>query len=608
MLIARRKGTWGLTMLCVPVAPVLAACNRPGTPPSAAARLLCLGDGGRIDTIDPTFQWSEVHGAEYYIVEVNRVSTGRAVGGRLVEGTRYTPDQSLYLGERYECRITPGNDSGLGPESETAEFEVAADIRPGAPILIDLDTTLGDGEVARRSRIRLNWRSRGSEVPTQERSCDLSEDCEGYLVGGDFYQLEIEQGGGGLAMSTYVETFEIDPRFGWHLDLSDTEETEDWSLSPRLHIQCDSSYSWRVRQLRAEIRELADRPSEFPEPSVWAEGMANSSAWSETWVFHVRLRPTGSSLQTWPNEDAEISGGRLTWEPPTGAPAGTTYQYQISDLPNVTGEDFTTDETRSVDLNPDHYLSGLTLVTGERYFWRVRAASVLGNCGGPWSPVRSFIWAGPRIEGAAMPPPSPVCVEEPCAAPTPTLRPIWTPTVLPVQTGVIGTAVVCRTGPDEVYPPLLRLEEGQEVQLRARDHLLEWVEIEALEESVDPCWVEPEQLGMPQSVDLTHLPVSVGVVTPPPSGIEINFNADECSIERGACTTIRWQMRGATTVTVLGESVEPSEAQEVCPDETTGYVLEAENVIEEDSAFLEIEVTEPRDDLGCIEGPNDPCP
>ncbi len=101
-----------------------------------------------------------------------------------------------------------------------------------------------------------------------------------------------------------------------------------------------------------------------------------------------------------------------------------------------------------------------------------------------------------------------------------------------------------------------------------------------------------------------------GTATPDPSSaeIDINFNADLYVIEEGECTTLRWQVTGATTVSLLGQEIEHTEAHEVCPDETTGYTLNAENETDEQSAFLEIEVTEPTDDLGCIPEANKICP
>lgn len=97
----------------------------------------------------------------------------------------------------------------------------------------------------------------------------------------------------------------------------------------------------------------------------------------------------------------------------------------------------------------------------------------------------------------------------------------------------------------------------------------------------------------------------------PTLALAINFNADAYTIERGECTTLRWQVSGADTVTLLASEVEASGAEEVCPGETRGYTLTANNSGDETSEYFEIMVTEPLDDsprLGCTPEPNDPCP
>lgn len=101
--------------------------------------------------------------------------------------------------------------------------------------------------------------------------------------------------------------------------------------------------------------------------------------------------------------------------------------------------------------------------------------------------------------------------------------------------------------------------------------------------------------------------------TPMPAPVMINFNADSYSVERGECTMLRWSVENADRVMVRGAEVEHIEAEEVCPGETRGYRLLAERGVEEDSAYLEIEVTEPTNDLegsGCEPGPenNNYCP
>lgn len=86
-------------------------------------------------------------------------------------------------------------------------------------------------------------------------------------------------------------------------------------------------------------------------------------------------------------------------------------------------------------------------------------------------------------------------------------------------------------------------------------------------------------------------------------GIYINFNADRYTIERDQCTTLRWQVSGASSIMLLGQEREATDAQQVCPDQTTGYTLTAENETSDETAFLQIEVTEPKTNApqqGCL--------
>jgi hypothetical protein len=61
---------------------------------------------------------------------------------------------------------------------------------------------------------------------------------------------------------------------------------------------------------------------------------------------------------------------------------------------------------------------------------------------------------------------------------------------------------------------------------------------------------------------------------PQPVGIDL-FAAEPDRIEKGRSTTLRWQVRNATTLELGGERVSPMESREVSPLETTTYLLTA---------------------------------
>lgn len=97
----------------------------------------------------------------------------------------------------------------------------------------------------------------------------------------------------------------------------------------------------------------------------------------------------------------------------------------------------------------------------------------------------------------------------------------------------------------------------------------------------------------------TATPGSTPTVTAEPLGpIAINFNADSYSIFVGQCTTLRWAVENAQQVFFQGQAMPATEAEQVCPIQTTQYTLQAQNEQEQTEASLTIEVSEPP--------PNDP--
>ncbi len=59
----------------------------------------------------------------------------------------------------------------------------------------------------------------------------------------------------------------------------------------------------------------------------------------------------------------------------------------------------------------------------------------------------------------------------------------------------------------------------------------------------------------------------------PPSPAQVNFRADQTTITRGECTTLRWDVENATGVYLDGGGVPGHSSQQVCPASTTTYRL-----------------------------------
>lgn len=61
--------------------------------------------------------------------------------------------------------------------------------------------------------------------------------------------------------------------------------------------------------------------------------------------------------------------------------------------------------------------------------------------------------------------------------------------------------------------------------------------------------------------------------TPIPRQYSISFEADDSKITKGDCTDLKWNVSGAASVQLNGQSVSPSGKKEVCPDQDTEYRL-----------------------------------
>lgn len=64
--------------------------------------------------------------------------------------------------------------------------------------------------------------------------------------------------------------------------------------------------------------------------------------------------------------------------------------------------------------------------------------------------------------------------------------------------------------------------------------------------------------------------------TTPPS-VQVNFRADDTSIVKGNCTTLRWDTENATSVALDGAGVSLDGSKQVCPVSTTSYYLHVES-------------------------------
>lgn len=73
----------------------------------------------------------------------------------------------------------------------------------------------------------------------------------------------------------------------------------------------------------------------------------------------------------------------------------------------------------------------------------------------------------------------------------------------------------------------------------------------------------------------TLLPTQAITATQAP-GVQMNFWAEGPGLIAGECTVLHWEVNYATQVTLGGEVVAQIGSRQVCPTETTGYVLRGE--------------------------------
>ncbi len=100
---------------------------------------------------------------------------------------------------------------------------------------------------------------------------------------------------------------------------------------------------------------------------------------------------------------------------------------------------------------------------------------------------------------------------------------------------------------------------------------------------------EEDGSGAADSPD-TPTPVPTATPTPEPIPLSINFNADLYLLEKGACTKLHWEVKNAESVFLDNELVDALGARQVCPVQTTTYVLLVISASGEEEAYVTIEV------------------
>jgi hypothetical protein len=102
-------------------------------------------------------------------------------------------------------------------------------------------------------------------------------------------------------------------------------------------------------------------------------------------------------------------------------------------------------------------------------------------------------------------------------------------------------------------------------------------------------------LATPTTTQAATLPaIILPTATPtPPTPVQIKFWADSLSLPLGGCTNLHWEVTNATAVSLNNETVPPQSQRQVCPPQTTAYMLHSEAPAGNADRSVTITVTAP---------------
>jgi hypothetical protein len=111
----------------------------------------------------------------------------------------------------------------------------------------------------------------------------------------------------------------------------------------------------------------------------------------------------------------------------------------------------------------------------------------------------------------------------------------------------------------------------------------------------------PTDTPTPTEPPATDTPTPTATTVPPP---EVSYWVDDDSITEGECTTLHWDVSGATTITINGTAVGATDTWSLCPESTTSYALHAEGA----GGTVDREITVSVSPAADIESPPAPAP
>lgn len=159
--------------------------------------------------------------------------------------------------------------------------------------------------------------------------------------------------------------------------------------------------------------------------------------------------------------------------------------------------------------------------------------------------------------------------------------------------GIVNASpLILRDGPGTNYDLLDRLSQGTIVAILARDSSGEWFKV-LVSTTSKQGWVAakyietavpPNSIRISDSIPPTKTPLTISVPTqaprilntatlPPPSGVIINYYAEQDLISRGGCTVLHWGIENVSAIYLDGQGVQGWDQRQVCPSGTTTYTL-----------------------------------
>ena len=210
--------------------------NGSGGDVPGAPELVAPDNNGTNVSLTPTFSWSEVEGADYYIIHASRTNPSTMVIDREVSATSFSPDEPLDPETVYDWRVRAVSDGVEGEWSGIYRFTTQSSGN-------DDDGESGGGNSSNGPNKTTPANNSETDSNRPVFRWEQVEDAESYTIE--------------ISSADYTDSAD---------DFYLTDETADTVYTPHQSLRANGRYQWRVR-------------------ANFADG--SESDWGEAWEFAV---------------------------------------------------------------------------------------------------------------------------------------------------------------------------------------------------------------------------------------------------------------------------------------------------------------------------------